>query len=288
MPASVEDVVAGVEETVSKATGFQLPGLTLEKLLYTVILIVVGLIVIRLLLRVVDRAFRRIDVDPGIKGFVRTGLRVLLLFILALTVLAYLNVEVTSLVAVLSVVGLALSLAVQSLLSNVAGGLQMLSTKPFAVGDYIEAGGVAGTVTATGMFYTKMRTFDHKLIQVPNSQIAGEKIINYSSEPLRRVDLNVCASYDDSVQSVKAAIQQVLGEHPKTLATPEPVVRVSSYGESSIEYVVRVWCANEDYWDVYYDVLEGIKTAFDAGGISMTYNHLNVHMVQEDQGKSAD
>lgn len=288
MPASIEDAITSAGEAISQGTGFHFPTLTLEKLLYTVILLVAGLIVIKILLKVLDRALRRVEIDPGIKSFLRSGLRILLLFLLALIVLAYLDIEVTSLVAVLSVIGLALSLAVQSLLSNVAGGLQLLSTKPFTVGDFIEAGGVSGTVTATGMFYTKLRTFDNKLIQVPNSQIAAEKIVNYSAEPLRRVDLTVSASYDDPIQSVKRAIGQVLGEHPKTLATPEPVVRVNRYGESAIEYVVRVWCANEDYWEVYYDVLEGIKTAFDGAGITMTYNHLNVHMIGDKGGKNTD
>lgn len=140
---------------------------------------------------------------------------------------------------------------------------------------------MSGTVSETGMFYTKLRTIDNKLIQIPNSEIAGEKITNYSAEENRRVDLKVSASYDAPIELVKATIQKILGEHPKTMATPAPLVRVSAYGDSAIEYVVRVWCANADYWDVYYDVLEEIKSAFDQAGIEMTYNHLNVHLLKQ-------
>ena len=280
MPSNVQDVLAGAEDALTEYTGSQDLGSALEKLIWAVVLVVIGLIIIKLLLRVLDRAMSRFDLDSGIRRLLRSGVRILMLFVLVLIVLSYLDISITSLVAVLSVVGLALSLAVQNLLSNVAGGIQLLSTKPFSVGDFIEAGGVSGTVAEAGTFYTKLRTIDNKLIQVPNSEIAGEKIINYSAEELRRVDLTISASYDAPIELVKSTIQRVLGEHPKTLATPAPLVRVIRYGESAIEYVIRVWCANADYWDVYFDVMEGVKAAFDANGIEMTYNHLNVHMIQ--------
>ena len=287
MPSNVQDVISGAEDALTEYTGSQDLGSALEKLIWAVVLVVIGLIVIKLLLRELDRAMNRFDLDAGIRRLLRSGLRILMLFVLVLIVLSYLEISITSLVAVLSVVGLALSLAVQNLLSNVAGGIQLLSTKPFAVGDFIEAGGVSGTVAEAGTFYTKLRTIDNKLIQIPNSEIAGEKITNYSAEALRRVDLTISASYDDSIELVKDTIQRVLGEHPKTLATPAPLVRVMHFGASSIEYVVRVWCANADYWDVYFDVLEGVKAAFDANGIEMTYNHLNVHMMQDRKEKAS-
>lgn len=280
MPSNIEDVVNQVEDAMSGSGGIG-ASFSWEKLIYIVVLIAAGLVIIKVLLKLADRGFRRLDIDPGIKRFLRSGLRIILLFILAIIVLSSLNISITSLVAVLSVAGLALSLAIQNLLSNVAGGLQLLSTKPFGVGDYIEAGGVSGAVSEMGMFYTKLKTVDNKLVQVPNSEIAGEKIVNYSAEENRRVEWKVSASYDAPIERVKQTIQQVLGEHPKTLATPEPVVRVNAYGSSAIEYVVRVWCANEDYWDVYCDVLEEIKHAFDRAGIEMPYSHLNVHLYGE-------
>ena len=287
MPSSVQEVISGAEDALTEYTGSQDLSGALEKLIWAAVLVVVGLVVIKLLLRLLDRAMGRFDLDAGIRRLLRSGLRIVMLFVLILIVLSYLDISITSLVAVLSVVGLALSLAVQNLLSNVAGGIQLLSTKPFAPGDFIEAGGVSGTVAEAGTFYTKLRTIDNKLIQVPNSEIAGEKITNYSAEALRRVDLTISASYDAPIELVKGTIQRVLGEHPKTLATPEPLVRVMNFGASSIDYVVRVWCANADYWEVYFDVLEGVKAAFDANGIEMTYNHLNVHMIQDRKEKAS-
>lgn len=281
MPTSVGEVLEQVEDMVS-ADGVKLSGITLEGVLRFVVLVAVGLLIVKLLLKLTDRALTRLSIDVGIKKFLRSSVRVLLVFILILIVLAYLDIPVTSLVAMLSVAGLALSLAIQNLLSNVAGSLQLLSTKPFTAGDFIEAGGVSGTVQETGIFYTKLNTIDNKVIQIPNSEIAGEKIINFSAEKERRIDLKITASYDAPIEAVKSAILGVLEDHPRTLDQPAPpLVRVNNFGESSIEYIVRVWCANSDYWDVYFDILEGIKAAFDRNGIEMTYNHLNVHMMED-------
>ena len=128
-------------------------------------------------------------------------------------------------------------------------------------------------------FYTKLNTVDNKLIQLPNSTIISGNIINYSAEDKRRVELKVTASYDAPPEQVKAVLAQVVGEHPLTLPTPEPLIRVSAYQDSAIEYIVRVWCATGDYWTVYYDLMDGLKPAFDRAGIEMTYPHLNVHMM---------
>lgn len=270
----VQETVGSMGEALSKAD------LTLEKILYAVLIAAVGIVAIRVLMAITDRMLKRARFDANIKSILRSGMKFVLGFVLVIIVLGYLNVEVTSLVALLSVAALAVSLALQNLLSNVAGGLLLLSTKPFTVGDFVEAGGVMGTVSETGVFYTKLNSPDNKVIQIPNSELSQGKIINYSAQETRRLDLKISASYDAPVEQVKACIQRVLGEHPQTLATPEPMVRVNNFGDSAIEYAVRVWCANADYWDVYFDVLEGIKAAFDREGIEMTYNHLNVHMIE--------
>ena len=140
-----------------------------------------------------------------------------------------------------------------------AGGIQVLGSKPFVVGDFVEAGGVSGTVADVGIFYTKIRTGDNKMIQVPNSQIAGEQIINYTAEKERRVDLKFTASYDAPTETVKKVITEVVNAHSMVQVTPAPFVRVSDYGDSAIEYTVRVWCATEDYWTVYFDLMEQVK-----------------------------
>lgn len=271
----VQETLGNVGEALDKAD------LSLEKIAYAAVILVVGIVLIRILMMGITRMLNRTKLDANIKQILRGVVNFALGFTLAISVLSYLHVEVSSLVALLSVAALAVSLALQNLLSNVAGGMLLLSTKPFAVGDFIEAAEVMGTVAETGVFYTKLKTIDNKVIQVPNSELSQGKVTNFSAEENRRVDLKINASYNAPYEKVKTCILRVLGEHPLTLATPEPMVRVNSFGESSIEYIIRVWCANQDYWDVYFDLLEGIKSAFDRDGIEMTYNHLNVHMMNQ-------
>ena len=254
-------------------------GFTVEKLLTAVVAVAVCLIVIKLLLGLLDRTVARTHMEPQIRRTVRGLVKAMLIFVTVIVVMGCLNIPVTSLVALLSVAGLAFSLALQGFLANMAGGLQIVASKPFRLGDYIEAGGCAGTVAEIGLFYTKLNTVDNKLIQLPNSTIISGNIINYSAEDKRRVELKVTASYDAPPEQVKAALAQVVGEHSLTLPTPEPLIRVSAYQDSAIEYIVRVWCATGDYWTVYYDLMDGLKPAFDRAGIEMTYPHLNVHMM---------
>ena len=255
-------------------------GFTVEKLLTAVVAAVVCLIVIKLLLSLLDRTAVRIHMEPQVKRLVRGLVKGLLIFLTVIAVMSCLDIPVTSLVALLSVVGLAFSLALQGFLANMAGGLQIVASKPFRLGDYIEAGGCAGTVAEIGLFYTKLNTVDNKLVQLPNSTIISGNIINYSAEDRRKVELKVTASYDAPPEQVKAVLAQLVGEHPLTLPTPEPLIHVSAYQDSAIEYIVRVWCATGDYWMVYYDLMDGLKPAFDRAGIEMTYPHLNVHMME--------
>ena len=232
----------------------------------------VCLALMKLLLAVLDRALGRSKLDEPLQKLLRGLFKGGLWFITAIIVLECLGIKVTSLVAVLSVVGLAFSLALQNFLSNVAGGMQLLASHPFAVGDYVDAGGCSGTVVEIGMFYTKLATPDNKLVQLPNST-------NFSAQPARRVELTVSASYDAPTDQVTALLAKMAADHPLVLDDPEPAVHVSNYGDNSIDYIMRVWCANTDYWTVYYELMDGLKPLFDQAGVEMTYPHLNVHMV---------
>ena len=255
-------------------------GLDVKKIVTVVIILVVCIVVMKILLKILDRTFRRLEMARGLHTFVRAAVRVILWLITACLVLGYIGIPMTSFVAVLSVMGLAVTLAIQGTLSNLAGGIQVLASKPFKADDYIDAGSVSGTVAEVGLVYTKLRTVDNKIICIPNGQITSDRIVNYSDQEQRRVDLKFNTSYDDDPKAVIAAIQGVIGAHPLALFTPEPFVRVSAYLDSSVEYTVRVWCATQDYWDLYYDLLEQVKAAFDQAGIEMTYNHINVHMIK--------
>ena len=258
-------------------------GFAFGNVLSAVVLAVLCLIAVKLILKVYDKLVEKSKIDPIIRNILRIAVKAVLLFMAVIIVLKSLGVDTTSLVATLSVVGVAFSLAIQGFLSNVFGGIQIISNKPFHVGDYVDAGGESGVVREVGLFYTKLDTPDKKLVQIPNSTIANSNIVNYSSEPNRRVDITVSASYDDDTEKVKAVLLQLICEHPKTLSGEgvDPMVRVSGYNANDISYTVRAWCAGGDYWDVYFDLMDAIKPTFDQNGISMSYPHVNVHMIEK-------
>lgn len=272
------------EEAIQAILQFGVAGFTVEKLFSAVIATVLCLIIIKVLLKLADRALRRVHLDDMLKRLIRGGLKALLLFVSVIVVLGCLGIPVTSLVALLSVIGLALSLAVQNFLSNVAGGLQLLVSKPFKIGDYVEAGDCSGTVQEIGLFYTKLNTTDNKLVQLPNSTIVSQNIINYSSEDQRQVELKVSASYDAPTELVRQTLRELVQAHPLIRREPEPLIRVYAYQDSAIQYLVRAWCDNGDYWTVYFDLMDGIKPAFDRADIEMTYPHVNVHMIHGEGG----
>ena len=248
------------------------------KVLFTV---VVCLVAIRVINKILGQMMEKSHLERTLSNFIRSILKVLIYFVAILIVLSTLGVDVTSLVALLSVAGLAVSLALQSTLSNLAGGIQLLVTKPFTAGDYVEAGANSGTVYEVGLAYTTLVTPDNKVIYVPNSDIAAARIINYNGRDTRRVEIKVTASYDAPIQTVKDTINKLITADSRIHSVPEPFVRVSNYGSSSIEYTVRVWCAGKDYWGIYFDLMDNMKPAFDAAGVEMTYDHLNVHVVKE-------
>lgn len=272
------ETVEEVLRTIGKTVGVQ--DLTLGSLLRVAVIVLVGWLVIRLLMGMVDRMLDRSKSVAAIKTYIHTGVNMFLWVLLALMLAGTLDVDVTSIIAVLSVAGLAVSMALQNTLSNLAGGLMLLVTKPFSPGDYVEADGVSGTISAVNMSYTTFITPDNKEIFVPNSQLSAAKIINYNRLGKRRMDLKFTASYDAPTQRVRAAIQEVLDATPGILDDPAPAVYLSEYQSSSIEYLVRLWTLSADYWDVYYALLEGVREAFAHHGVEMTYDHLNVHIVE--------
>ncbi|MDE6107720.1 MAG: mechanosensitive ion channel family protein [Oscillospiraceae bacterium] len=270
---SFQETLGSIESTVKNFSW--------QNIVMLCCLLAASYIIIRLAVRGADRAMERARMDKGIRTFLRSGLKVLLWLVAICILLGYLGVPMTSLVAVLSVLGLAVSLAVQGILSNLAGGIMIVSTRPFGAGDYVEVGSISGTVKEVRLAYTVLTTPDNKVIHIPNGEISGKTIVNYSANDTRRVDLSFTVSYDADPETVKGCIAQVAGEHNKVLFTPEPMIRVKGYGSSSIEYVVRVWCATGDYWDVFFDMQEQVKAAFDKAGVEMTYDHLNVHMIEK-------
>lgn len=270
-----------VQEVLSNVAGtLNLKTLSWDAALRVAVLVLVGMAVIRVLMKLVDRLLERSKSLASLHVYIRSMVRVGLWFLLVLMAAGSLGIDVTSIIALLSVAGLAVSLALQNTLSNLAGGIMLLVTKPFQVGDYVEADGVGGTIAAVDLSYTTFVTVDNKEIFVPNSQLSAAKIVNYSALGRRRVELTVNASYDAPTQTVKEAIQEVLDAIPQIQPDPAPAIWLSDYQSSSIQYVVRVWTAAGDYWDVYYAIQEGLRESFGRHGVEMTYDHLNVHILE--------
>ena len=260
--------------------------LSLNSVLRVALLLLIGVVLSRVLTKLVDRMLQRSKGMASLRVYIRSVIRIGLWFLIALMAAESVGIPTASVIALLSVAGLAVSLALQNTLSNVAGGITLLVTRPFQVGDYVEADGVSGTVSAVDLSYTTFTTIDNKMVYVPNSQLSAAKIVNYTTQPRRRVDLNFTASYDAPTQTVKAAIREVVDAIPQVLRDPEPAIWLSAYQSSSIQYVVRVWTANADYWDVYYALQEGVRESFERYGVEMTYEHLNVHLMRD--GTSGD
>lgn len=273
------ETIQNLVKTAGSALGIE--NLTLWSLLRVAVMVLAGWLVIRLLMRMADRLLDQSKSVAAIKSYIHTALHIFLWFLLALMLAETLGVKATSIIAMLSVAGLAVSLALQNTLSNLAGGLVLLVTKPFSPGDYVEADGVSGTVAGITLSYTTFVTPDNKEIFVPNSQLSAARIINYNALGKRRMDLNFTASYDAPTAQVRAAIEEVLANLPGVLDDPAPVVYLSEYQSSSIQYLVRLWTSAGDYWDVYYALIEGVRESFERHGVEMTYDHLNVHIVEK-------
>ena len=246
------------------------------------LLLLVCLVVIKILSSATGKLLDRSKkLDGTLRGFIQSAVKILLWVIAVILVANALGINTSSLVALVSVVGLALSLSVQNILANLFSGLTLLITKPFAAGDYVEVAGKSGVIKTVGLFYTQLDTLDNVFISIPNSDVTASSINNYNREPMRRVDMVFNASYEDDTEAVRAAILEAIGEDSRIAADPAPFVRLSAYNASSIAYVVRVWCQKADYWDVYFGLNERVRESFKRNGVPMTYEHVNVHIVEK-------
>ncbi len=254
-----------------------LQSLQLERVLPVAAILIVGVIVVKLLLKLFDRALRRSKLNKSMFSFLKTLMRILLYAIVILIAVSYLGIDVTSLVAVLSVISLAVSLAVQNTLANVVGSVSLLATQPFNVGDFVQIGTDSGIVQEISMSYTRMLTLDGKTIYIPNSDAAAARICNYSVEGKRRVELCFTAAYDDDIDKVKAAILTATS-HPKLLSDPAPQVYVNNYLDSAIEYQLFAWTSANDYFEVKMAINEAVKKEFDRQNISIPFPQVDVHV----------
>ena len=251
----------------------------LSKLLPFVLIVVVGVIVIRIVMTIIGKALEKSKLEKAAHSLIKSVLRVLLFGLLALIAAGTLGIDVTGVVALASVLTLAVSLSLQNALTNVMGGFTLLSTHPFRSGDYVEVAGQSGTVQDISMTYTKLITPDNKVVSIPNSAVVAAQIVNYSAQDTRRVEVCVSASYDTPTQKVLDALV-LAGTVDNALLEPAPAAYITGYGDSAINYSLRIWVKTPDYWDVYFLVNQRVKQIFDEQGVIMTYPHLNVHMMQ--------
>lgn len=248
-------------------------------ILAAVIALVICLVIIRLLLKLTRRLLSASRLDARVQKIILSAARLALYLVAAIIVVGSLGVDMTSLVALLSVASLGVTLAAEDVLANVAGGLVILSARPFAIGDYIEVSGAAGTVEEITLNYTKLVTPDGLLVMLPNKSLADSQMTNYTALGRRRVTWKLSASYSAPTETVKAACRKALAATENVLADPAPAVRLSAYGDSGIEYTVYCWAAAEDYWEVHFALAEHLREAFGEAGVEIPYNQLDVHIL---------
>ena len=251
-------------------------------LIRAAVTMIVCIIVAKIVLSLTNKAVKKMKLEPTANKFVGSLIHVVVYAVAVLVIAGTLGVDVTSLVAIFSVVGAAFALAAQNTLANFFGGILLLVSKPLLAGEYVVTTGGEGVVQEVGLLHTNFLMPDDRVVVVPNNTIVSGVIVNCSRGGTRRVDLNFSISYDADMESVKRVIVEVMEANPMVLREPElPFARVTAFGESAVTYTARFWCKGSDFWPVQYDLLEQTKMALDKAGIEIPYNHLNVHMIEQ-------
>lgn len=251
------------------------------KILAALVIFFLGRLVAGVLRGVLKKMLDKGKVEPTLTSFVCSVSYVGMLAFVIIASLGQLGVQTASFVAVLGAAGLAVGLALQGSLSNFASGVLLVIFTPFKVGDYVEAGGTSGTVEEISIFSTVIKSPDNKRIIVPNASVTGDNIINHTANDQRRVDLVVGVGYGDDIDTVRAALKEILASEPRILSEPVPTIGIMELGESSVNFVVRPWVKTADYWSVYFDLHEAIKKSFDAKGISFPFPQRDLHLTME-------
>lgn len=260
-----------IEALLKKLTDF------LPTLGSALLILIIGMLIRKITLSVMKKAVSKSRLDKTVHSFLISAVNVLLIAFILIIVLSVLGIPTASIIAVFSAAGLAIGLALQNSLSNVAGGFIILLSDPFKAGDYISAAGSEGTVEEITILTTKIKTPDNKDIYIPNGTLSGATITNYTREKMRRVDMIFGISYSSDSAAAIQIINGILDAHKLTLSDPAPTVRIISLSESSVDITVRVWVNSEDYWTVYFDLTEQIKSAFDENGIEIPFRNITVH-----------
>lgn len=249
----------------------------LPKIVTAILVLIIGMWIANLFKNGFKKAASKSNMDQSLQKFLTSLISLSSKLIILIIVISMLGIETTSLVAVLGAAGLAVGFALQGSLANFAGGVLILIFKPFKVGDFIEGAGHAGTVNAVEVMATTLKTPDNKTIIIPNGALSGNSIINYSTEPRRRVDFVFGISYSDNMKKAKEIIQGIINKDERILKEPEPFIVISNLGDSSVDITVRVWVETANYWPVYFAITEQVKDSFDSNGISIPFPQMDIH-----------
>jgi small conductance mechanosensitive channel len=272
-PAHIAEAVK--EFLITQGTAFALD------LIAAILIFIVGRWVAKWISLIIGRVMARAKVEMILVTFVQHLTYFGLLAFVIIAALDRVGIKLTAAIAVLGAAALAVAFALQGSLSNFAAGILMVIFKPFKVGDFVTVAGIQGTVQEIQVLNTVLNSVDNVRIIVPNSQVTGSTISNYTANATRRIDLTVGVSYDDDLKKAKQVIEAVLGADPRILKNPAPVVAVSELGNSSVNFVVRPWVKSADYWDVYFDVTLKLKTSLESNGLTIPFQQYDVNIINK-------
>ncbi len=250
------------------------------KLLLAIVTLFVGLWIIKVIVRSMGRVMDKKGIDPSLFPFLKSITGILLKVMLVICIAGMIGLQMTSFIAILGAAGLAVGMALSGTFQNFAGGVMLLIFKPFTVGDFVEAQGFAGTVSEIQIFNTILKTPDNRTIIIPNAPLSTGPMVNFSTEPRRRVDLIFGISYNDNIDNAKSILQNVIDADSRILKDPAVFIALKELADSSVNFVVRAWVNSADYWGVYFDMQESVKKAFDNEKISIPYPQMDVHVNQ--------
>ena len=251
------------------------------KLIGAIVVWIIGSIIIKKLVKVFDRALEKKKTDASLRPFLKSIVSILLNVLLAISVLSMVGVAMTSFIAILGAAGLAIGLALSGTLQNFAGGVMILLFKPIQVGDFIDAQGHKGTVKEIQIFNTILTDLDNKTIIIPNGPLSTNSMINYSTEPTRRVDISVGIAYGEDVKKSRDVLMELGKSDKRVLKDPAPFIGVTELGDSSVNLTFRVWVKSDDYWGVYFDMNESVYNVFNQSGVQIPFPQLDVHLQKD-------
>ena len=247
------------------------------KFAVTLLILVAGFLIVKLILKLVRRGRLVKKMDPSVRGFIDSALGIVLRAVVILTAVTYAGVPMASIITVLGSLGVAVGLALQGGLSNVAGGVLILINRPFRVGDYIKVGDHEGIVENVGIYYTTIKTFDARRVVIPNGTVTSSVVVNNFTDETRRVDLTFSASYSSDIDLVKSTLLEVADANARVLKDPAPRAIMTEHADSAIKYVLRFWVKIPDYWEAQIELTEDVKRAFDKAGVEIPFPQIDIH-----------